>query len=245
MNRSFDFAAARAPFKSASQYLSSALTSASSAPSRPGSTSSKHRRSDSLDENYRLESPQSQEKRVGTMDVRATRSNSSSSLQPTASSIPLISLSRSPSPYPRSKSAAQSEDEDDDYYEQVDRPLMTRDIGSGGGKRAVFTQGAVGRFLFDTTLGWYLLNIVLVGCTMGASYMLVFLNRGILWSKAIRFHVLSGETSAKTQQLECTNSPIRLQSRSRNLFSSISVYLALPVSPAVYQNPSTSLALKS
>lgn len=242
MNRSFDFAAARAPFKSATQYLSSALTSASSAPSRPSPSSSKHRRSDSLDENYHFESPQSQERRAGTMDVRATRSNSSSSLQPTASSIPLISLSRSPSPYPRSRSAAQSEDEDDDYYEQVDRPLMTRNIGSGRGKRAVFTQGAVGRFLFDTTLGWYLFNIVLVGCAMGASYMLVFLNRGILWSKA---NIPPGETSAKTQQLECTNSPTRSQSRSRSSSLSISSYLALLASPAVYRNLSTSLALKS
>ena len=99
--------------------------------------------------------------------------------------IPLIDFSRSPSPFARIRSAAQSEDEDE--YEVGDaaqsRPLVAKDIASGGQKKVLlFQRGGLGQFLFGTAIGWQVYIAILVFWVGGCQFGTLLMNRFILWT---------------------------------------------------------------
>lgn len=120
-------------------------------------------------------------------NARASHStqNSLSELQPPTQLIDIGSASgsRATSPYPRARSAVQSEDEDDEFG-AVDsiRPLMSRDVGSGGrrGWKGVWKQGGLGAFFFGTWLGWQVWVGLLVFWVGGCGFGLMLMNRFIL-----------------------------------------------------------------
>lgn len=141
----------------------------------------KHSASSSLDDTDHSDI----EAYAGMDSTRTSHSskNSLTELVPGPSgSVPLIDLSRTPSPYPRSRSAAQSEDEDDDFEPASSiRPLVSSDVGSGGGMwRRVTRQGGLGGFFFGTWMGWQVWVGLLIFWVAGSSFALVLMNRFIM-----------------------------------------------------------------
>ena len=170
MNRSNAFSS-NAFFKPASQYLSPTFETS---PNR-------HRRSDSIDREdveHGMLSPSDAEDRLS----RKERQRAS---ELTPRSIPLIDLSRSRSPLARIRSAAQSEDEDE--FEVGDaaqsRPLVAKDIVTGGQKKIhIFQRGGLGQFLFGTAIGWQVYIAILVFWVGGCQFGTLLMNRFILWT---------------------------------------------------------------
>ncbi|KAF2203613.1 hypothetical protein GQ43DRAFT_389669 [Delitschia confertaspora ATCC 74209] len=110
----------------------------------------------------------------------STHNSLSGELQP---GVPLIDISRTPSPYPRSRSAAQSEDEDEDFeLTSSIRPLVSSDVGNGGGSGwgGIWRQGGLGGFFFGTWMGWQIWVGLLVFWVGGCSFGLLLMNRFIL-----------------------------------------------------------------
>ncbi|KAF2001927.1 hypothetical protein P154DRAFT_521384 [Amniculicola lignicola CBS 123094] len=119
--------------------------------------------------------------------AKSSRDRDNEGLQP---AIPLIDISRSPSPYPRSRSAVQSEDEDDEFeLASSIRPLVSSDVGSGGGNawRGIWKQGGLGGFLFGTWLGWQIWVGLLVFWYGGCSFGLLLMNRFIVSTGVYKF----------------------------------------------------------
>lgn len=114
--------------------------------------------------------------------------DSSSSADLDSNGIPLIDFSRTPSPNPYrarqsgSGSGAVSEDEDFD----ADIPLSLRPlVDEHPERKRLWKSGGLGAFLFGTWAGWQVYVGVLVLYVSCVSYVLVLLNRFILWSKAL------------------------------------------------------------
>jgi len=121
--------------------------------------------------------------------TRHTSHDSSPSTTPDHSTpIPLIDFSRTPSPSPYrarpSRSATQSEDSD---YEPDTASSLRPLVGAQDrGRRAWWARGGLGAFLFGSWAGWqvYVGGLVLYVGVVG--YMLVLLNRFVLWSECVR-----------------------------------------------------------
>jgi len=123
--------------------------------------------------------------------MRPTRATSRGSSSPSTSpdhsnSVPLIDFSRTPSPSPyrarSSRSATQSEDED--YEPDIPSSLRPLVAAQEGPKRwRWWRSGGLGAFLFGTWAGWQVYVGILVLYVSVVSYVLVLLNRFVLWSK--------------------------------------------------------------
>ena len=115
------------------------------------------------------------------MERQTRRSIQRDSLTPR--SIPLIDFSRSPSPLARIRSGAHSE-EDESEFEFEDsaqsRPLVKKKSSRTG--RTIFERGAVGHFLFGTTVGSQVYVGLLVFWVGGCQFGLLLMNRFILWT---------------------------------------------------------------
>ena len=146
---------------------------------------------------------------IGGASLRPWHSrDSSGELDPnSAGGIPLIHYSRTPSPSPyrgsgRVRSATVSSGEDgegeDGEIPASLRPLGGHGYGHGhgaGGGLAFESEGSrgwwrrltetenLGGFLFGTWTGWQVYVLLLAVWSFGAGFMLVLMNRFILWSE--------------------------------------------------------------
>lgn len=111
--------------------------------------------------------------------------DSSSSAEFDSNGIPLIDFSRTPSPTPyrarTSRSGSGRASEEDDF--DADIPLSLRPlVGEQPERKGWSKSGGLGAFLFGTWAGWQVYVGFLVLFVGGMSYVLVLLNRFILWS---------------------------------------------------------------
>lgn len=119
--------------------------------------------------------------KMGRLSRHISRDSSSSEH---STGIPLIDFSRTPSPSPyrarTSRSATQSEDED-----EADIPLSLRPlVGAQAEPKRWWRSGGLGTFLFGSWTGWQVYVGFLVLYVTVVGYVLVLLNRFILWSKS-------------------------------------------------------------
>lgn len=107
---------------------------------------------------------------------------SSGELHPTP--VPLIDFSRSPSPYARNRSAVHSEDEDDELEPVAPiQPLIDQTIGNSRQRwQDSLNEGGLGGWLFGSPLGWQVYVGLLVFLVGGCGFVLLLMNRFILWS---------------------------------------------------------------
>ena len=219
-------------FKPALHYISQSIpSSSSSSNARPSTPRIRHSDPDDIDNtppHY-----------IGGSSLRPWHSrDSSGELDPnSAGGIPLIHYSRTPSPSPyrgsniRGRSATTSSDEgggggggyaDDDEIPASLRPLsgggaFSEDEGSRGAWRRVTGSENLGGFLFGTWTGWQVYVVLLAVWSFGAGFVLVLMNRFILWSEYCISHViLTGErmrTDGGAIQLARTSSLTRWRIR--------------------------------
>lgn len=137
--------------------------------------------------------------------------DSSGELDPhSGGGIPLINYSRTPSPSPyrgrgrtgratgASGLAAQSEDDEYEEDDGEEIPVSLRPLVGGGGAahggyeypaesrgwwRKLTKSENLGGFLFGTWAGWQVYVALLVVWSFGAGFLLVLMNRFILWSE--------------------------------------------------------------
>lgn len=117
--------------------------------------------------------------------------------------IPLIDFSRTPSPSPyrsrASRSATQSEDEDLD----ADIPLSLRPLVAAKAEpKRWWHRGGLGAFLFGTWAGYQIYVGFLVLYMSIVTYVLVLLNRFILWSKYISKYRCKGLLTSTSRSVQ-------------------------------------------